>query len=173
MGFVLLRCWQRKWHRAKFNFLKILQLRASRFPGCRQQSRKCTVPKPTASLEAKSQINVHRWSITKDTSASFPNHTSDATMSAMASQITCVLILSSTICSGTDQTKIKAPRHWPLWGKYAGDRWIPRTKASNAEYVSTWWRLHVGNIGHGTCHKGQRGSRWKKTQFGDSNLWPV
>ena len=23
---------------------------------------------------------------------------------------------------------IKAPRHWPLWGDFNGDRWIPRTK---------------------------------------------
>ena len=23
---------------------------------------------------------------------------------------------------------IKAPRHWPLWGLFTGDRWIPRTK---------------------------------------------
>ena len=23
---------------------------------------------------------------------------------------------------------IKAPRHWPLWGEFIGDRWIPRTK---------------------------------------------
>ena len=23
---------------------------------------------------------------------------------------------------------IKAPRHWPLWGEFTGDRWIPRTK---------------------------------------------
>ena len=22
---------------------------------------------------------------------------------------------------------IKAPRHWPLWGEFNGDRWIPRT----------------------------------------------
>ena len=30
------------------------------------------------------------------------------------------------------QTQIKeniiAPRHWPLWGEFTGDRWIPRTK---------------------------------------------
>ena len=26
---------------------------------------------------------------------------------------------------------IKVPRHWRLWGKFAGDRWIPLTKASN------------------------------------------
>ena len=23
---------------------------------------------------------------------------------------------------------IKAPRHWPLWGEFTGDPWIPRTK---------------------------------------------
>ena len=23
---------------------------------------------------------------------------------------------------------IKAPRHWPLWGKFTGDQWILRTK---------------------------------------------
>ena len=23
---------------------------------------------------------------------------------------------------------LKAPRHWPLWGEFTGDRWIPRTK---------------------------------------------
>ena len=23
---------------------------------------------------------------------------------------------------------VKAPRHWPLWGEFTGDRWIPRTK---------------------------------------------
>ena len=40
------------------------------------------------------------------------------------------------------QTKenIKAPRHWPLWGEFAGDRWIPRTKGSNAEDVYIWLR---------------------------------
>ena len=24
--------------------------------------------------------------------------------------------------------KIKALRHWPLWGEFTGDRWIPHTK---------------------------------------------
>ena len=22
----------------------------------------------------------------------------------------------------------KAPRHWPLWGEFTGDQWIPRIK---------------------------------------------
>ena len=37
---------------------------------------------------------------------------------------------------------IKAPRHWPLWGEFTGDWWIPCTRASNAENVSTSWRHH-------------------------------
>ena len=37
---------------------------------------------------------------------------------------------------------IKAPRHWPLWGEFTGDRWIPAQRANNAENVSIWWR-HV------------------------------
>ena len=28
---------------------------------------------------------------------------------------------------------IKAPRHWPLWGKSTGDRWIPLQRASTAK----------------------------------------
>ena len=38
---------------------------------------------------------------------------------------------------------IKAPRHWPLWGEFTGDQWIPRKKASNTENVSIWWRHPV------------------------------
>ena len=37
---------------------------------------------------------------------------------------------------------IKAPRLWPLWGEFTGDRWIPRQRTSNAENVSIWWRHH-------------------------------
>ena len=46
-------------------------------------------------------------------------HYSDVIMSAMASQIT-----SLTISYSTSQIKenIKAPRHWPLCGKFTSDR---------------------------------------------------
>ena len=38
---------------------------------------------------------------------------------------------------------IKAPRHWPLWGEFTSDRWIPLTqRASYAETVSIWWSHH-------------------------------
>ena len=43
---------------------------------------------------------------------------------------------------------IKAPRHWPLWAEFTGDRWIPAQKTSKAENVSIWWRIHR------ICHSG-------------------
>ena len=48
-------------------------------------------------------------------------------MGAMASQIISLTIVYSTVYSGADK-KIQALRHWPLWGEFTGDRWIPRTK---------------------------------------------
>ena len=38
---------------------------------------------------------------------------------------------------------IKAPRHWPLWGEFTDDLWVPPQRASDAENVSIWWRHHV------------------------------
>ena len=51
-------------------------------------------------------------------------------MEGMASQITSLMIVYPTVYSGADQRKqnIKALRHWPLWGEFTGDQWIPRTK---------------------------------------------
>ena len=49
-------------------------------------------------------------------------------MSAMASQITGVVIVYPTFVQAQIEENIKAPRHWPLWGESTGDRWIPRTK---------------------------------------------
>ena len=40
---------------------------------------------------------------------------------------------------------IKAPRHWPLCGKFSGDGKFPAQMASNAENVSIWWRHHEDN----------------------------
>ena len=55
-------------------------------------------------------------------------HYNDVIMDAMASQI----IGSRLFTQPFVQTQIKenstAPRHWPLWGKFTGDRWIPLTK---------------------------------------------
>ena len=56
-------------------------------------------------------------------------HYSDVIISTIASQITSVLTVYS-IWSGQAQIKenIKAPCHWPLWGEFTGDQWIPCKK---------------------------------------------
>ena len=76
-------------------------------------------------------------------------HYSDVIMSAVASQITGVLIVYSTVCSGVDQRKHQSSASLSVWGEFTGDRWIPRshwwiprTKASDAEHVSIWWCHH-------------------------------
>ena len=72
------------------------------------------------------------------------SHLGDVIKSAMASEITGVSMVCSTVCSDADQRKhqVPRPRRWLLWGEFTGDRWIPLTKASNAENGSIWWRHH-------------------------------
>ena len=64
-------------------------------------------------------------------------------MSAMASQITGVFIVCSTVVQAQIKENMKARRHWPLCGEFTGDRWIPAQKASNTENVSIWWRQQI------------------------------
>ena len=50
-------------------------------------------------------------------------------MSAVASLITSFTIVYSTVLYKAQiKENIKAPRHWPLWGEFTDDRWIPRIK---------------------------------------------
>ena len=51
----------------------------------------------------------------------------DFIMGAIASQITSLTIVYSTVIQTQIKENIKAPRHWPLCGEFTGDRWIPRT----------------------------------------------
>ena len=62
---------------------------------------------------------------------------SDVIMGAIASPL-----FTETFIREQIKENIKAPRHWPLWGEFTGDRWIPRQMASNAENDSIWWRHH-------------------------------
>ena len=48
-------------------------------------------------------------------------------MGALASQITKLTIVYSTVNSDADQRKHQSPRDGPLCGELSGDRWIPRT----------------------------------------------
>ena len=43
-------------------------------------------------------------------------HYSDVIMSTIASQITGLSIVYSTVYLGANKENVKAPRHWPLWG---------------------------------------------------------
>ena len=63
-------------------------------------------------------------------------------MDAMASQITSLTIIYSTVYSGADQKKSK-PRVTGLCvGNSPGTGEFPGQMASNAENVSIWWRHH-------------------------------
>ena len=48
-------------------------------------------------------------------------------MGAMASQITSLMIDYLPFIQPQTKENIKAPRPWPLFGEFIGDRWIPRT----------------------------------------------
>ena len=64
------------------------------------------------------------------------DHYDNAIMGAMASQITSLRIVYSTVYSGADQSKHQSSASLAfVWG-------IPAQMASNAENVSIWWRHH-------------------------------
>ena len=68
------------------------------------------------------------------------SHFNDVIMSAMASQITSLTIVYSTVYSGVDQRKHQSSASLafvPVIGEF------PAQMASNAENVSIWWRHHV------------------------------
>ena len=86
--------------------------------------------------------------------SSFP-HYNDVIMSSVASQITSLTIVYSTVYSGADQKKTSKLRvaglcvgNAPVTGEF------PAQMASNAENVSIWWRHHDSNFTH---------SRWTGT----------
>ena len=60
-------------------------------------------------------------------------HYSDVIMSAMASQITGVTIVDSTVCSGTDQRKHQSSAS--LAFVRGTDRWFPAQRTRNADNV--------------------------------------
>ena len=41
---------------------------------------------------------------------------------------------------------MKAPRHWPLYGEFTGDQWIPRTKYQLRGKCIHWWRHHASSF---------------------------
>ena len=72
----------------------------------------------------------------------------DIIMSAMASKSPTSRWFAQTFVRAQIKENIETPRHWPLWGEFTADRWIPHPKASNAENASIWWRHHWTNLYH-------------------------
>ena len=67
-------------------------------------------------------------------------------MGTIASQITNLMIVYSSVYSDADQRKYQSSASLSfVWGIYR-DRWIPCTKASYAENVSIWLRHHVLHV---------------------------
>ena len=64
-------------------------------------------------------------------------------MGTMASQITSLTIVYSSVIQVQIKENIKAPRHWPLCGEVTGHGEFPAQMASNAENVFIWWRHHI------------------------------
>ena len=75
-----------------------------------------------------------------------PLHYNDVITSEMASQITSVSIVCSSIYSGADQRKhqssaslalVQGIHRWPVTGEF------PAQKTSKVENASIWWRHHI------------------------------
>ena len=80
-------------------------------------------------------------------------HYTDVITGAMASQITSLTIVYSTVYSGADQRKHQSSASL-CTGNSPGIGEFPAQMASNAEHVSIWWRHH------GTVYSLTRGLCW-------------
>ena len=55
-------------------------------------------------------------------------HDSDVIMDTVASQLPVSRLFTQPFIQVQIKENIKAPRHWPLWEEFTGDRGIPHTK---------------------------------------------
>ena len=70
-------------------------------------------------------------------------HYIDVIMTTMASQITSLMIVFSTVYSGADKKTSKLRVTGLCGGNSTGTGEILAQMASNAENVSIWWRHHA------------------------------
>ena len=54
-------------------------------------------------------------------------HYRDVLMGTMRLKSSAPRLFTQPFIRAQIKENIKAPRHWPLWGEFTGDRWIPRT----------------------------------------------
>ena len=70
-------------------------------------------------------------------------HYIDVITTTIASQITSLTVVYSTVYSDADQSKHQSSASLALVWRIHRDRWIPRTKGQLRGNVSIWWRHHV------------------------------
>ena len=106
---------------------------------------------------------VQDWNCLPKDVISQPSHYNDVIMGAMASQITSLTLVYSTVYSGADQRKHQSSIEFPA------------QMASNAEKVSIWWRHHaypVSKRGWDPCSSAKRDNPTKYTKYGKKwSLW--
>ena len=79
-------------------------------------------------------------------------HNNDVIMDSMASQITSLTIIYSTVYSDADQRKHQISASLAFCaGNSPGTGEFPAQMASNAENVSNWWRHHACLFCHCCC----------------------
>ena len=90
-------------------------------------------------------------------------------MTTMASRITSLTVVYSTVYSHADQRKLQSSASLAFVWRIHRDRWIPAQKASYAENVSIWWRHHdVPGMNSEYCGKDsetERKLKWSCDQF--------
>ena len=87
-------------------------------------------------------IRIHYGSKGHLRSLTYNIHYSAVIMGAVASQITSLTIVYSTVYSGADKRKHQSSAWLAFVREFTGDQWIPAQRASDAENVSIWCRHH-------------------------------
>ena len=67
-------------------------------------------------------------------------HYIDVIMTTVASQSPASRLFTQLFIQVQIKENIKASRHWPLCGEFAGTGEFPAQRASNAENGPIWWR---------------------------------
>ena len=106
-----------------------------------------------------------------------PGHYDDVIMSAIASQITSLTIIYSTVYPGADPSNIKAPRHWPLWPVNSPHKWPVTRKmfpfddvivgyliTTHPKSLQTWTNSGTGNSLLPVVERNARTLRWRHNE---------
>ena len=89
--------------------------------------------------------NVTQWHL----AGSNLRHYSDVIMGMMASKITSLGIVYSTVYSGADQRKHQSSASLAFVKEFTGDRWIPQRGKCFVLMTSSWERLKISILDMG------------------------